>query len=236
MHPAIQALLRLQSTDREIYRVQDELERLPRELEEREAKLAELESRSGARDTEAKSLRLRVKDVEETVTGLRARQRKLEQECASQRVDAALLAAYQHEIRTVKGTISEAEDEGLKMLEQAQERSAEAEQLRAKHAEELPVFKVFAGNVQSELEAARRRLAKLEEERSGIEESEIPADQLSLYQGLLERRDGEAMAELASLVCQGCFVSIPRNLYVRIMRGTELVQCPACNRILYCHD
>ena len=83
--------------------------------------------------------------------------------------------------------------------------------------------------------AEARRLAKLEEERKGLESEGIPEEQLTLYLGLLERREGEALAELADLICQGCFVSIPRNLYVRIMRGTELVQCPNCNRILYSH-
>jgi predicted nucleic acid-binding Zn-ribbon protein len=26
---------------------------------------------------------------------------------------------------------------------------------------------------------------------------------------------------------------IPRNLYVRLARGVDLVQCPSCTRILY---
>ena len=100
---------------------------------------------------------------------------------------------------------------------------------------ELPDFGKFEEAVATETAAAEARLAKLQEERKGLESEGIPEDQLTLYLGLLERREGEALAELADLICQGCFVSIPRNLYVRIMRGVELVQCPNCNRILYSH-
>jgi predicted nucleic acid-binding Zn-ribbon protein len=37
-------------------------------------------------------------------------------------------------------------------------------------------------------------------------------------------------------VCQGCYVSVPNNIYVRLARCTELVYCPSCGRILYLRD
>ena len=44
------------------------------------------------------------------------------------------------------------------------------------------------------------------------------------------------MAELEARVCQGCYVSAPSNIYVRLARRTELVFCPSCGRILYLRD
>jgi predicted nucleic acid-binding Zn-ribbon protein len=49
----------------------------------------------------------------------------------------------------------------------------------------------------------------------------------------LKTREGEALAELSSGICQGCFVNIPRNTVVRLARGAELVTCPSCDRILF---
>ena len=61
---------------------------------------------------------------------------------------------------------------------------------------------------------------------------DVDPAQLDLYRRLLEQREGEALAELADGHCQSCFVQIPKNLGVRLMRG-QLVQCPSCDRILY---
>ena len=59
---------------------------------------------------------------------------------------------------------------------------------------------------------------------------------LILDQGLKHvLRDGLAGVadELQNKVCQGCYISVPPNIYVRIARATEIVQCPSCDRILY---
>ena len=62
-----------------------------------------------------------------------------------------------------------------------------------------------------------------------------PVEQAVLveYEKLLEAREGQAMALLDGRVCQGCYVSVPSNLYVRLARGREMVNCPSCGRILY---
>ena len=43
----------------------------------------------------------------------------------------------------------------------------------------------------------------------------------------------DSLAELGDGLCEGCFVNLPKNIVVRLARGTELVQCPSCDRILY---
>ena len=197
MNPTLQALLDLQDTDREIYRVRAELERLPRELSSRGEKLTGLRERIAELNKDAQDLRIRVKEVEDTVANLRARQRKLEAESNEPGVDAALLASYQHEIRTVKGTINEAEEDGLRLLSLADGKIEEAAQHEATLEEELPDFTKFEEAVATETAAAEARLAKLEEERKGLESEGIPEEQLTLYLGLLERREGEALAEVA---------------------------------------
>ncbi|MAE46036.1 MAG: hypothetical protein CMJ86_04000 [Planctomycetes bacterium] len=233
MNQTLQALLSLQDTDRQIYRLRAELQRLPQELKVRHKKLSDMVTMSKQCRAEAQHLRLQVKEVEESVTVLRMRQRKLEKECNSEGVDAALLASYQHEIRTVKDTISEAEDDGLNMLAEADEKQVQAEQLETTVVAERPDFDALSAAVKAELNEASAKLEALDAQRTNLQSSTIPEDQLMLYKGLLERREGEALAELADLVCQGCFVSIPRNLYVRLARGVDLVQCPSCTRILY---
>ncbi len=41
------------------------------------------------------------------------------------------------------------------------------------------------------------------------------------------------MSLVDSQVCQACYMSIPPNMNVQLARGTKVIQCPSCDRILY---
>ena len=87
-------------------------------------------------------------------------------------------------------------------------------------------------NVKREVSEAQAQRADLLQQREACSADGIEPAQLDLYRRLLEQREGEALAELADGHCQSCFVQIPKNLGVRLLRG-ELVQCPSCDRILH---
>jgi uncharacterized protein len=233
MQATLQALLNLQEIDRDIFRTQAELKRLPAErqakrteFEKRVAKLAEIK-------TEGKTLRVRIKEIEDLTTTQRQRVRKVENEAAGSRQDMALLVAYQHEIRTLKRDIGISEEEGLQLVEKVEQIEAQAAALQAEIEGEQKVLAEFTSNVEREIAVAQSKLARLEAERKKRTSSEIPPEALALYVRLLAAREGVAMAELDGRICQGCFMEMPTNLCVRVARGTDLVQCPSCDRILY---
>ena len=233
MQDTLIALRGLQEIDRHIYRVQAELERLPKELEQRKDVLVQLQEAITERDFSVKELRARIKEIEDATSGLRQRQRKLEHESNTQKVDAALLASFQHEIRQVKRTVSQAEDDGLSLVSEADEVETGLKELQDRLAEESSEFEAFQGNVAKETGEAEAKLAELVAKREKEASGGIEPPVLDLYTKLLASRGGEALAELSDLVCQGCFVGIPRNLSVRLARQLEVVQCPNCQRILY---
>lgn len=233
MHDTLRALRSLQKIDRLIFQVESELRRLPRELARRQEEIEERKARVAEVRRRVHDLRTEAKEIEDYTTGLRQRQRKLEHESTSQKVDAAMLASFEHEIRTIKRNISQAEDDAIRKLEAAGQLQGEAETLDAALAEELATFEELRANVAKELAAAEERNAELNREREAQSAEDIPPAHLELYRKLLEIREGEALAELAQGHCQVCCVQIPKNLGVRLARGTELVQCPSCDRILY---
>lgn len=233
MNPTLKALIELQNVDRQIFKVERELVALPEELARRESTLAARRTRLEDLKREVFETRARIKEVEHMTAGRRQHQRKLEQQSASGKVDAALLASFEHEIRNTKRTIADAENDVLRMMMQVEELEKEMAAQSATFADEEKVFLEFRGNVESESRAAEERRAELLEMRSKVSSEGIPAPQLEQYRGLLKTREGEALAELSSGICQGCFVNIPKNIVVRLARGTELVACPSCDRILY---
>ena len=233
MQPVLQALLSLQEIDKDIFRAQAELKRLPaeraarkNEIDRRRAQLAELRER-------AKGLRVRIKEIEDLTTTQRQRLRKVENEAASSRGDVALLAAFQHQIRTLKREISTAEEEGLALVEQADTLDRDAKGQEAGVLEEQKTFEELSRNVDREMAQAQARLAELVALRKERMAVDIPGEALALYTRILASREGVATAELDGRNCQACFMEIPVNLVVRVQRGTELVQCPSCDRILF---
>ena len=90
-----------------------------------------------------------IKEIEEVTTKQRQRVRKLEGEANASKADVALLAAYQHEIRTLKRKISQDEEEGLRLVEKVDQLDGAASELEATLEEERGVFAEFRGNVEN---------------------------------------------------------------------------------------
>lgn len=233
MRDTLQALQTLQEIDRDIFRVQEELKRLPIERQAKRSELDKRLARVSELQAESKRLRVRIKELEDQTTVQRQRVRKIENEAGNSRQDMALLVAFQHEIRTLKREINGSEEDGLQCLERVEELGKQTAVLQAEIDTEQKVFDEFAKNVEVEFAAATRRLAELSAERTRRMSSQIPPEALATYNRLLAARSGVAMAELQGRICQGCYMEMPTNLCVRVARGTELVQCPSCDRILF---
>jgi predicted nucleic acid-binding Zn-ribbon protein len=232
MQPTLQALLGLQQIDRQLYSVESELERLPAELAKREEVLAGLGRRAEQLAAQVEELRRDAKEVEDYTVGMRQRQKKLETESTKQKIDAAMLASYEHEIRSLKRGISEAEDEAIRKMSAGETLDNERQETEKRLEAEQTVFEELRANVEKEVGEADGRRNELLVEREAASSDDVSPEALELYRRLLSTREGEALAELADGHCQTCFVQIPRNLGVRLVRG-EIVQCPTCTRILY---
>jgi len=233
MQAVLQALLALQEIDRDIFRTQGELKRLPAERATRKADLEKRLARVADVRTRATALRVRIKEIEDLTTTQRQRVRKVENEASGSRNDMALLAAFQHQIKTLKREISSSEEEGLRLVEELDTLEASAKTLGQETEEVQRVFLEFSANVEREMGEARAKLAEFESLRAQRKRSDIPDEALALYNRILGSREGVATAELDGRICQACFMEIPVNLVVRVQRGSELVQCPSCDRILF---
>ena len=236
MQQTIQALRALQELDHEIYRLRDELRRLPEERAQRRAAIDALIARKDEAAKRALESRLKIKEIDDLTTIQRQRIRKVESEAAGARNDMALQAAFQHQVKSLKKEINQAEEEGLAMLSDAEAVEGEAKKIKVEIDAAEKLFAEFAANVESESKLAQAKLKELEKQRRSRMSNTIEPENLALYDRLLLSRGGIALAELETLICQACFIQVPRNLYVRVARSDKLVQCPSCDRIFYVRD
>ncbi len=236
MPDTLQTLRALQEVDYEIFRVREELRRLPEERGRRRAVLDALIEERARHEEEARDWQSRVKEIEDLTSIQRQRMRKVEQEARSSRGDVALLMAYEHQVRSLKREINHAEEDGLGLLERVEGARGRIEELDGEIAQVQAEFDEYAANVQAEIDQAEGRLAKLKEERQRRFSTDLKPEVLASYERLLASRGGQALALLEGKVCQACYMGAPTNLYVRVARGLEVVHCPTCDRILYLPD
>jgi uncharacterized protein len=236
MQETLRALKSLQELDQQIFKLREELRRLPEERAQRRAQIDAAIARQEQAGKGVRELRARVKEIEDATTISRQRMRKVEHEAAGSRSDMALLAAYQHEIKSLKRSISVAEEEGLQLVEQVERAEADAARMKAEIATAEQVHLEFSANVERELAEAQERLQELLAARERRLSSVISVESMQLYDRLVSARGGVALAELEGRICQACFMEVPTNLYVRVARAAALAQCPSCDRILYLRE
>ena len=237
MQETLRLLHSLQELDEDLYRVREELKRLPAERQKRRAAIdGELQKKTEL-TAQLRELESRTKEIEDMTTSQRQRIRKLENEASNSRADTALIVAYQHEMRTLKRQISEEEEEGLGLVERADALRASIEAIDKAVEEAEGDFSELDDNIAKEVAAAEAKRDKLENERKEkMGRGVVPPDVLAEYEKLLEAREGQALAMLEDRTCQGCYVGVPTNIYVKLARAQELVTCPSCLRILYLPD
>lgn len=90
--------------------------------------------------------------------------------------------------------------------------------------------------VQEEKDTAVRR-AEIDTQRSANNvqraglTAKVRADLLRKYEGLKERK-GTAVADVEAGMCHACHVSLPPQMFAKILADTSIHQCPNCQRIL----
>ena len=224
-------LLTLQEVDERLTKKQQELDKLNAELEgqaeipvlteraeheretsiERRAHLARLE-------VDADALRERVEELEEriyggTVTNLRE------------------LTAVEEKQTNARRELMEAE-ESLGPARLAAEDSERAkEDLTTTLAERKKTWAESAPKLRRQSRAAAKEVAVLEEERAQASKN-VPADELTLYDQLLFRRHGVAIARVERGVCLACHITLPLKEASRLRRSDAIVTCGNCGRIL----
>jgi predicted nucleic acid-binding Zn-ribbon protein len=223
-------LANLQSVADEIDRLEarrrgarEDKERAEASLRAAESALAEQEERRHNVDIERRKREMLLKAEKEKSQRVKSRLGEVK----TSREYQAVLA----EIGASKQTISDQEEALLKDMESLEGIEGEVGTLKGR-----------VESLKAELEAAERQLesALAETEQATIdrkgEESDIlktlPVEVVDRYRLIRMRRGGLAVVEARDEACTACFMRIPPQTYIEVMRRSKVIQCPNCHRIL----
>jgi len=239
MGPVLQALLHLQTIEQQRMDVRRRLRTRrmavmtqQKRIDDVRAEHQALMERSRDRRKEADGIELELRTHAQEVEKLRAalNQAKTNKEYA------ALLT----QINSLKADDAKLEEDGLKIIQEADTIRAEAEQVSEKvAAEEARLADIEKSNA----EQIRKLEAMMDELDSRRAEAvkEVPAEALAVFERIAENYDGEAMAAIEihgkkpphDYVCGGCFMTLTAEHANALRTRDQVRTCDNCGRILY---
>ena len=232
MRDDVQDLIYLQDFDHQIDRLRDDLERLPRQRDNANAqldndtkKVADAKAAHQANEIEIKGVELDIGTRRTTISKLKTQQFETKKNEEYTRLGG--------EVTRYEGQVDELETRELELMEKGdtikeQIAAAEADLARTQDFVDDDLAKI-----EVEENAAREKLATLEEQRATAA-AKIPEELLSSYERLYKKHKGKAVnAVTAEKNCTGCHVKVTPTTFVQAKSEDTVAECDNCGAILY---
>jgi len=230
MLPDIENLLKLQETDKEIRRLQDEIAEFPKRVAVIEQKLAGTKSQLEKAQASVKADEASRRKYDTAINDLRGKISKYRDQSLDVKTNDQYKALL-HEIQFAEKEIAANEDKILELMLNADTRDKE---VKAAQAE----LKAETAEIEKEKEEARQRTAEDEKllaewraKRDQIRTS-VNEDLLRHYERVAKFR-GSGLSEVREHQCMACRVMLRPQTYNEVRSGQQTVVCDSCQRILY---
>ncbi len=227
----IEQLVILQQVDDEIIVLQQELEAAPKELSDLE------ESLQAHRD--------KLEQIEEKLEILYTQQNKLEDEIGedSSRVKKSKnklmmvgntkeYHAMMREMDSLEKLNRVREEEKIAVIEELTRQGEAKTEIKAEMAGVQEEYDTQKGTLDERVGKAQKRLNALEKKRVKACKV-VPRPILGRYEFIRERMPNPVIVAVVDGVCGGCNIMIPPQSYNELQKGTQILSCPNCQRLIY---
>jgi len=227
-------LIQLQECDNRIEKILQAKEQGPLRIQKLEDEVRVMESQFKADEDQIeafrKDRRVLEREIQELDGKIDKSSTKLTQIKSNKEYTAAL-----KEIDDLKTIKFQTEEKAIQIMETAEERELKCKD----HKDTLKTLKDKCEKdkeeIKKDLLALERDLEALEKERNQLC-SDFDQSLLKKYLFLRERKGGLAISSVVTGVCQTCHMGIPPQKFNELIRGSDLMTCPHCNRIIYWGD
>ncbi len=230
MQKTLYALIELQEIDNRLDELQAERGDLPLIVEDLERKIADKKAELKSLQTDLKSSRLRVSELNTIMDDSKEKAKKYEEQLYQVKTNKEY-DAITAETESVKNVLTEGEDELLEVtmkMEQIDKLVAEIEEELSKLNAELETNSIELNAKMSETaeeENMLRHEREINVKKSGLEI-------IKSYEIIREARDGMGIARIVNDVCGGCYSYIPPQKVVEVKKMKKIYTCEFCGRIL----
>jgi len=230
LNETLSQLMALQSLDAQIEQLAGDRDALRVDVEQQRQLVQQLaQRREEIRRTrqeeqrQADSLELKIKEREQENARLQIQLNTTKRQ--------AEYDAIRNSLMSHRADISKWEDEELELLERVDRLRREEAELQSRAAAEQQNLRALEEAVARQSADYDRRIDELSERRERLRES-IDPKALESYERLKRSRGTTAIALVKGRVCRGCFTSVSKQIENDLLRGTEVVYCQSCGRML----
>ncbi|HYG76890.1 MAG TPA: C4-type zinc ribbon domain-containing protein [Planctomycetota bacterium] len=229
MKEIISRLKSLNELDVKITMIKKDMERLPKELAEKQvvpknlrAAIEKAKAEILRLKMEADSIELEVKSGEETLKRYASQMNTMrtskEFETVKRQMDAQ------------RAWNKENEGKVLELLEQVDNKQKDIDKNTTALNDAEKVVAEESARVDKEVGELRAQYEALATQRASMAQG-VPEKELSIYNRIVNGR-GQAIAHVEKGICSACFMKIPPQVHNLALLARELVCCPSCGRIL----
>jgi predicted nucleic acid-binding Zn-ribbon protein len=229
MKEIIKKLHKLNELDIELQTLRKDLERMPRELAEKEEEPKLLKEQIERRKADILKLKMEADSIElEMKAGMEALKRYASQLNVLR--TSKEFEAVKRQMEAQRGWNSENEDKALALLSQAEVKQKEADGLNTKLEEVEKVLAVERERVGKDVAELTKKQNDILVRRAELSK-DVPGKELAIYDRIVVNR-GQATAKVNKGFCSACHMKLPPQVHNMVLLAKELVTCPSCDRIL----
>lgn len=231
MQEDIAWLIELQKIDLEILHLDNAIAEIPQSLQKAQKNNDLMEQKFGLLEEtikeKEKQKNLFEEELKEEQKRLKQTQARLTQLKGSREYQVLI-----REIEETKKTIRQKEEELLKLMEEIEKLQKEREKLDEEKNKLREVLEEESKKFSQFCEEIKAKKAKLVEKREEIARK-ISSGILRRYEIIREKKRGIGIAGVENGICEGCFMSIPPQLFNELQKDNQFFECPYCKRLIY---
>ena len=231
MKDLLEDLIALQEVEIEIFKAEDGLRELPKEVSEIQSIITARKRSLDSADEEIASyeerkapLEVELKENQALLDAADARIKRI-------KTNKEYLA-MQREIDLAKKRKADLEEQVLTIMEKIEKKTSERERIRTSFETDKVILDEKMGKLKTLMKELEAVLAEYKG-KDGRLRKIVDKSLLSKYDRIKQSKKGLAVVECFEGVCRGCHMHIQPQLFNELIRGDRLINCPACQRILY---
>ncbi len=227
----IAQLVALQRVDDDIFSIEQEMEKAPREVETLRNEFAMLQGAKAHLEDKMNHLREQAKridfDIDNDLDKISKGKDKL-----MQVGNAKEYHAMMREMDSLEKTTRIRGEEKVTLAEELERQKTAMADMDERFAAMESDLKTKEESLDARLAEAAKKRKTLDKERAEAGKN-IPAPVLARYEFIRMRLAHPVIVPVDSGICSGCNIAIPPQGYIELQRGTQILSCPNCQRLIY---
>lgn len=223
-------LMMLQDLDTEIMDIEDDLDRMPTLIEEGENSLEKIKRKLTLNEERYHDLEEERENCVQAINLEKLKVKNIQNRESAANIDKPYNAYTEEETDDVRN-LADLERILLEIFRRQDKLVSKKKSLKLEIEEKAKQILLSQVNMDEKKKELSQSLDKLYSMRDDMAEK-LSESVYYKYEYIAERKEGIAVAKVELGHCIICNMAIPPQMYNELIRGDQLMTCPACHRIL----